>query len=486
MINTPVSRILSGLLFTLCLAVSTLQARVWHVSGVGDDANPGASEKTAFRTLKKAASVVQPGDTVLLGNGTYTDDNSGADSAVLVLTQHGSPDKWTIWKAAPGARPEIIATKGWHAILITGSYYVIDGITLTGGSDSIVMIEAYEDSKIEQKDGRRYWGAPRFNTNALSIDGRKNDPAQKPHHIIVRNCVVSKFPGGGIGSIEADYITIEDNIVFDNSWFSRHATSGMGSLWNWAHDDKPGYHMIFQRNILWNNKTLVPWTAIGKHSDGNGIIVDVTDGSHHAAAVQNTDAAANPNVTNATPAPAATPAATTAARRPNPNAAALNPLRPKWEYRTLIANNISAFNGGSGIHTFRARHVDIINNTTYWNGGIVGYQELFANRSVDIVILNNIIVPRPGGRVTSNNRNEQIVWDYNLYPVEQSVVKGPNDIVADPMFVKVARDLRDADFRLKKNSPALHSGTVEFAQPTDLKGKKRPAGKSRDRGAYEQ
>jgi hypothetical protein len=102
----------------------------------------------------------------------------------------------------------------------------------------------------------------------------------------------------------------------------------------------------------------------------------------------------------------------------------------------LIARNVSAYNGGSGIHTFRTSHVDIVNNTTYWNGTNVGYAELFTNRSRDIIILNNIIVPRPGGSVTSNNRNLQVRWDYNMYPAAQTVMAGPNGIVADPAFVQ--------------------------------------------------
>jgi len=115
----------------------------------------------------------------------------------------------------------------------------------------------------------------------------------------------------------------------------------------------------------------------------------------------------------------------------------------------------------------------------------VNYEELFANRSDDVVILNNIIVPRPGGRVTSNNRNTNLRWDYNLYPAAQNVVSGPNDIVADPRFVAVDRDLLRADFRVTKDSAAVGSATDELAQPTDLRGTKRPIGR-RDRGAFEQ
>jgi len=116
----------------------------------------------------------------------------------------------------------------------------------------------------------------------------------------------------------------------------------------------------------------------------------------------------------------------------------------------------------------------------------VGYQELFANRSREVLVLNNIIVPRPGGQVTSNHNNQGVRWDYNLYPVEQNVVRGPNDIVADPQFVKVDRDLRKADFRLLKGSRAIDTGTTEVPQPADYTGTKRPRGAGVDRGAFEQ
>jgi len=89
-------------------------------------------------------------------------------------------------------------------------------------------------------------------------------------------------------------------------------------------------------------------------------------------------------------------------------------------------------------------------------------------------MLNDIIVPRPGGKVTANSRNTDARWDYNLYPVAQSVLVGPHDLVADPRFVSIRPDLREADFRLQSDSPALNRGTKDLPQPTDLAGKKRP------------
>ncbi len=450
------------LLSLLLLMVISARAAEWYVSGTGSDAHDGRSPTSAFRTLQRAADLVEPGDTVWIGDGVYASAGSpdpegtqhvGPNAALVRLHRSGTAEAWISWRAAPGAKPELRPT-GWSGIVCTASYQIIDGLTIIGANDSLTLIEALEDAKQPRASAR-------FNTNGIYVNGRLCPPDAKPHHVIVRKCTVGKMPGGGITAIEADYITIEDCLVFENGWYMRYAGSGITLLNNWRFDDAPGYHVVIQRNLVWDNKTLVPWERIGKLSDGNGILLDVTDTVASGATNPNADAAV-------TTAPAAE-----------------KPARPEWKGRALIANNVSAFNGGSGIHTFRTRHVDIVNNTTYWNGQVVNYQELFPNRSEDVVILNNIIVPRPGGKVTSNNRNREIRWDHNLYPIDQDVIRGPNDLVAEPRFVRVARDLREADFRLLPGSPGVNSGTDEVAQPTDAAGARRPLGGGRDRGAYE-
>ncbi|QBE67021.1 hypothetical protein EWM63_02040 [Pseudoduganella lutea] len=450
----------------LLLALSAAaEARDWHVSPKGSDDNSGTSANAPFRTLQKAESVVEPGDVVLIGGGIYRsepDADRGHNTALLKVRKSGRPDAWITWKARKGEKPDL-RSRQWSAIEVNGSYHVFDGLTVTGHNDELVLLKAIEASKKPGFDAEH-------NTNGIFVEGRNNPPDSKPHHIVVRNCTVSKMPGGGIVVIEADYVTVEDNKVFENAWYMRYGGSGITFLNNWAFDDKPGYHIIVRRNVVWNNKTMVPWERIGKLSDGNGILLDVSDPDDAGGATNpNADAVVEKETAaTATAAPAA------------------KPKRPLWKNRALVANNLSAFNGGSGIHTFRTSHVDIVNNTTYWNGAVVGYEELFPNRSRDIVILNNIIVPRPGAKVTSNNRNTDIRWDYNLYPVAQDVIRGPNDIVADPRFVDPYTDLRRADFRVKPGSAAIGSGTGDVAQPDDLAGARRPQGKGRDRGAYEQ
>lgn len=449
----------------LSLGAGPLDARDWYVTGNGNNSNNGATLETAFATLARATHVAKPGDTVWVGDGTYSDAHiAGSGNSLLTIAQRGSPEAWTTWKAIPGTQPLIRPSKSWQGILITGAYVIVDGFIIIGANESIKLEDARADALIKEKDGRRYHGDPRFNTNGIIIDGRRNPSDKKPHHVIIRNCMVGKMPGGGISVMEGDHVTIEDCVVFGNAWYMRYAGSGITTLNNWQHDDAPGYHIIVHRNLVWDNKSLVPWAKIGKLSDGNGILLDVTDGVISGGAT-------NPNAD----------AVVTKEAKP-----AKDPTRPEWTARALIANNVSAFNGGSGIHTFRTKHVDIINNTTYWNGAVVGYEELFANRSEDIVILNNIIVPRPKGKVTSDNRNTNIRWDYNLYPRAQSVMKGKHDIVADPMFEKIDGDLRTGGFRPRVGSRAINRGVKELISETDVTGAPRLVGKAPDIGAYEQ
>lgn len=444
-------------LFLLQALAFTAHTQSIYVSPTGSDSADGRTVNTAFRTLQKAADAVMPGDVVSIGDGIYSNNNLGDGGAVLNISRSGTKEAWITWKAAPGAKP-VINPKGWAGIQVTGSYHIFDGLTIMGNNDAIVLLKALEDAKNKTPN-------PYFNSNGIAVDGRKMKPHEKPHHITIRNCTVGKCAGGGIVGLEMDYLTIEDCQVFDNAWFMRYGGSGITTLNNWAYDDAPGYHIVIQRNRVWNNKTLVPWEHIGKLSDGNGILLDVTDGG---------EGATNPNADAAVQ-------ATSAAKKKDSAA-----KRPEWKGRALIASNISAFNGGSGIHTFRTKHVDIINNTTYWNGGIVGYQELFPNRSEDIVIFNNIIVPRPGGAVTSNNRNTGIRWDYNLYPNEQIVFKGEQDIVAEPLFVDVNCNVAGSNFGLKRESKARNSGTSELVPAKDVNGKPRVAAKGIGRGAVEQ
>jgi len=86
-------------IFCLILGLaSSLSAATWHVSPDGNDAASGG-QSTPFRTIARALSLAQPGDTVLLQDGTYRETITAPRDGLA-----GSP---ITVAAAPGARPVI-------------------------------------------------------------------------------------------------------------------------------------------------------------------------------------------------------------------------------------------------------------------------------------------------------------------------------------------------------------------------------------------
>lgn len=450
-------RILITLASIIVLSALQAQAKDWYVSPFGNDSWSGATASAPLRTLQKAADMVLPGDCVLLMSGEFTMEGRSDDKALVTITRSGAPDGWITWKPAPGAEP-VIRPSGWAAFDVRGSYHLFQDLVIIGQNDRLTLKHAIEDLKKPHPSGL-------YNTNGFTIEGRQNAPDNKPHHTIIRGCTIAKCAGGGVAALETDYLTVEDCIVYDNCWYMRYAGSGITTLNNWAYDNEPGYHIIIRRNKVWNNRTLVSWEKTGKLSDGNGILLDVTNKK-------------GPNLNNPE-------GDATVSNKKAVNADSEKKERPEWVNRALIENNISAYNGGSGIHVFRTAHVDIINNTTYWNGSVVDYAELFPNASFDITIRNNVIIPRPGGQVNTNWNNHDIDWDYNIYPLENPLIKGPHDIVADPLLVNPGKDISVSDFRPSSGSPAVDAGSPDKAPATDINGRKRPRGKAVDMGACE-
>ena len=75
--------------------------RVWYVSPVGHDGNPG-TERAPFLTIQRAADLVNPGDTVIVEDGVYTGASAACepDSRVIVcLRRGGTAAAWVTFQA---------------------------------------------------------------------------------------------------------------------------------------------------------------------------------------------------------------------------------------------------------------------------------------------------------------------------------------------------------------------------------------------------
>jgi hypothetical protein len=71
-------------------------AATYFVSPSGSDSNSGSSA-APFKTIQKAANIVNPGDTVIVKDGTYTDTNGDHD--IVRITRGGTTGAWITFKA---------------------------------------------------------------------------------------------------------------------------------------------------------------------------------------------------------------------------------------------------------------------------------------------------------------------------------------------------------------------------------------------------
>ena len=439
--------------------VKAVTGRQVYVSPSGAGLKDGTSTANAYAGIKAAVNDLRAGDVVNIMPGTYT---SNEWDPIINLTPggtSGTADAYITFQAYDSNnRPKIkVGGKGrWNAIKVNRNYIIIDGLELEGNNQDIDSVAAYNSAYgFSQGTNTDYNTAAQYNTNGISVgEGGKNGGF--PHHVIIRNCIVHDFPGGGIGAQQADWVTFENNVVYNNAWYTMYGCSGISILTPVNSDDETGYKNIVRGNLSYNNRTKIPWWHGDKfnYSDGNGIIIDINRRADNSSTQAVIDDGA-------------------------------------YRAKTLVTNNVCYYNGGSGIHAFNAQNVDIINNTTYhneckYNGD---YGEIFSQSGLNNRIMNNIMYAKPGGKCNNFVSNGGGMYSNNLYYVGSwggSGTGGSGNKNADPLFVKLPTDAFDgtANLHVASNSPAIFWGARQDCMPqTDKDGVLR--GLRIDAGAYQ-
>ena len=397
---------------------------VFYIAINGDNNNAGTEAKP-WRNLNHAVYAMRAGETVLVKNGTYQES--------LYINRSGTAGKPITYKAYPGHTPKIeINKKQLEGILIQGvSYINIEGFEV------VYTAPGAEAAKGEQTD------------NGIDIS---NAGQVLPHHINIRNNKVHGFPGGGIFTVLADYVTFEGNTVWQNALWAKWGNSGISQYQNVNFDQAAGYHMIIRGNTIYKNENKLPSFAIGSTTitDGNCIIID--DLRHTQKFLD-----------NKTPYPA-------------------------YKSNTLIENNICFDNGARGIHVYSSDNVLVRHNTLYKNQRTASINdgELSAYDASNVRFINNIVYATPGKKANGFGNSSNIIFERNLYFGTTDIPnKSATDIVADPLFVNASLNPSIANFSLKAGSPAIDKALASQSPAIDISGKPRPQGLAADIGAYE-
>ncbi len=426
-----------------------LSASNYYVNSIsGNNSFNGKTVGTAKKTLawfSWSTTFLKPGDTIFVMNGTYTGENA---FAVLALRASGSGGNPIVITNFPGDKPLLKLNEfKWAGIHIADGVHdiVINGLTIQGYNQNLNLQEALtQPGGCQDPQGKV---EPKFNGNGIALEGRNN--GLHVHHITITNCEIFEC-AGGVAGLEADYLRYENNVIYNNCWYTIYGGSGISNLNSWNYDDHNSteYSMIIKNNILFGNQLFVPWVGPCKIYDGNGIIIDSesNEGKNFSA----------------------------------------------YSGKTLIENNVVYNNGGRGIHVYKSANVDIINNTSYFNckSPEISDGEITIQNASNIRVFNNIMVARDNQR--ANNRYQSpanIFFGNNLiYNATSSKIGFTNetDIVGEnPEFVNPDPD--DPNLTLKEDSPARNAGIkidgnfIEF----DINGISRFSGGNPDIGAYE-
>lgn len=422
----PALPILSAPLTSAPNAVSASAAapvgHIFYIALNGNNNNPG-TQALPWRNLNHAVYAMRAGDTVLVKNGTYAES--------LYINRSGAAGKPITYKAYPGHTPKIeINKKDLEGILIQGASYIH-----VEGFEVIYTAPGAEAAKGEQVD------------NGIDIS---NAGQTLPHHIMIKNNKVHGFPGGGIFTVLADYVTFEGNTVWQNALWAKWGNSGISMYQNVNVDEKQGYHMVIRGNTVYKNENKLPSYAIGSTTitDGNCIIID--DLRHTQKFLEN-----------------------------KTNYAA-------YKSKTLIENNICYDNGARGIHVYSSDNVLVRHNTLYKNQRTASINdgELSAYDAKNIRFVNNIVYAIPGKKANGTGNVSNVIFERNLYFGTTSIPnKAANDIIADPLFVRPSLDATIANFKLRAGSPAIDTALANKSPAIDISGAPRSA--KPDIGAWE-
>ena len=210
----------------------------YYVSPTGNDSNPG-TEAQPFRTIGKAATVVQPGSTVYIKAGTYREQVaatlSGAANSYVTFRNYGSDVVVVDGECSRG-----------HGFLITGSWISVQGFTIKRTVEASILIDGSNSPRPANVtiDG--------MTLQDFDCTWSSQDPSSW-----------GQFRGGVAAWYAGSGIRITNNLI-------RHRTSGevRGStdgIWFKSNDNNPsgGGHYIAGNTIIGG------WDGIGGEEEGS-------------------------------------------------------------------------------------------------------------------------------------------------------------------------------------------------------------------------
>ncbi len=245
------ARVLFVLFSLLVLARPLLPAETYYVAPTGKDTNTGASNRP-FLTIQKAADIVNPGDTVIIRDGTYIGDSN----LIVEMRRSGTSSQWITFKAE----------NEWGAILDGRNNTTLQAINLIDGASYL----RFEGLQIQGTIS----GAFSARENTHDIVYYRN----LIHHI-GRNC--SDKSGGQVGfrdNVSSNRIVYDSNVL--HTIGRLRPNEGCPSLFtdNYANHDHGMYlrgsNLTIVNNVFYNIRS--GWSIQSAQGANNWLVANNT------------------------------------------------------------------------------------------------------------------------------------------------------------------------------------------------------------------
>ena len=489
------SNFYTHIFFIVILLSTSLHAQDYYVSHqLGSDGNNGL-ETSPFQTINRAISEVEAGGTVYVMEGTYRNQNYGtvdpstntnmSNPHVVTINKSGLENNYITLKNYPGHSPVIeFDGKGGIQIANDMNYIIVEGFEVIGPSQAINYDMAMDNRAYKVEVAEDGDSSTNYNHSYFSGKGIWGGYGSH-HHIIIRNNIVHDTPGSGIRFNDSDYITIENNTVYNTTWWTSSASSAVvyaETIASSEADNGTDIKMIMRGNLIYNNWNRIPF-----------YVTQLPDNSGNE----------NPNYG-------------TADYNSIVDGQGLYVTRsdPNYNGTFLFENNVCVNNGKNGINfdNSLAASAIIRNNTLYFNGVHEYIQDLSvaegnpshrgqnvagikSNKVLNSTVVNNIVITRPledapsyyengftalqlnqvsGSRIANNNLflNGTYSWPATS---ENNIVDQDPLFVFSPTVVNGPIDISATDFSITTNSPAIDAGDPSYTPENDFLGNSRPA-----------
>jgi parallel beta-helix repeat protein len=403
---------------------------------------------------------------------------------VVTISKSGLENNYITLKNYPGHSPVIeFDGKGGIQIADDMNYIIVEGFEVIGPSQAINYDMAMDNRAYKVAVAEDGDSSTNYNHSYFSGKGIWGGYGAH-HHIIIRNNIVHDTPGSGIRFNDSDHITIENNTVYNTTWWTSSASSAVvyaETIASSEADNGIDIKMIMRGNLIYNNWNRIPF-----------YVTQLPDNSGNE----------NPNYG-------------TADYNSIVDGQGLYVTRsdPNYNGTFLFENNVCVNNGKNGINfdNSLAASAIIRNNTLYFNGVHEYIQDLSvaegnpshrgqnvagikSNKVLNSTVVNNIVITRPledtpsyyengftalqlnqvsGSRIANNNLflNGTYAWPATS---ENNIVDQDPLFVLSPAVVNGPIDISATDFSITPNSPAIDAGDPSYSPIYDFLGNSRP------------